>query len=186
MMAQSMRGPLRLAVITVAGAVLLAVTAVHYIGVPYSPPPLAGPAEPTPVAVAHDGPAVIAELESRPLRLPVSGVQPEFRCPAAPAARGPVSLRTPARSPAGVSVLLFDVADWYAGALVVRGERLDGGAQMTFQAPDGLDYRPQALLHVAIHRGDAEETLAASSGPGCWAIVVDGYRLNEVFLANLR
>jgi hypothetical protein len=181
-----MRAALRLTALTVAGAVLLAVTAIHYIGIPYSPPPLASTTEPTPAAVAHDGPSVIAELEARPLRLLVSGVQPEFRCPSAPSVRGPVRLETPARSPDGVSVLLFEVADWYAGALLVRGERLDGGAEMTFQTPDGLDYRPEALLHVAVHRGEAEETLAASSGPGCWAIVVDGYHLNEVFLANLR
>jgi len=171
--------------IAAAGAVALTATGVYYL----APAPVfsfSAPPSPAPAAVAHDSPALIDALETQPMRLPVGAVEPSFRCPAAPAPSGPVSLHTPARTPSGISLLTFTVADSYAGVLLVRGERLDGGARMAFADPDGPGALALARIHVPVRQGTAEASVTAFSSTGCWAIEVDGYHLSEVFLANLR
>ena len=83
-------------------------------------------------------------------------------------------------------MLELEVADSYAGALLVRSRRLDGAATMSFGTPGGDGLQPSAILHVPVHRGEADVQVVASSPAGCWAVAVDGYRVSEVFLVNLR
>ncbi len=199
----------RLSLVGVLGLAAVVATGVHYLAPPgapsatvYSPPP------PPPAAtVDHDGPTLIARLEARPLSLPVASVGPTFRCAQAPATGGPVILSTPARTGSDTALLPFEVPASYAGALLVRGERLDASRQMGFAdlfgidaaghlgsvtfdgaavGPGGTPFRAMAILHAPVRSRPARFALAATNVAGCWAVEVDGYRSSQVFLVNMR